>query len=94
LNNIFYVANKGANTQLFFFNESSANPEMQPLEGFTCKEPQTYMYFMPSSSVNYWNKELDRAIRLTKNYVEHVAFRLPLKTEDFQADLYPPHPSS
>lgn len=83
MNNIFYVANKGANTQLFFFNENCAIPEMLPLEGFTSKEPQTYMYFMPRSTVNYWNKELDRVIRLTKNYAEHVIFRLPLKTEDF-----------
>ncbi len=56
---------------------------MQPLEGFTCKEPQTYMYFMPRSTVNCWNKEIDRSIRLTKNYVEHIVFKLPLKTDDF-----------
>ena len=67
---------------------------MQPLDGFTGKELQTYMYFLPRSCVNYWNKELDRAIRLTKTTAEYISFKLPLKTEDFQADLYPPHQST
>jgi hypothetical protein len=56
---------------------------MQTLDGLTCKEPQTYIYFLPRSCVNYWNKELDRAIRLKKTTAEYIAFRLPLKTEDF-----------
>jgi hypothetical protein len=31
---------------------------------------------------------------LTKTTAEFVSFKLPLKTDEFLADLYPPHPSN
>ena len=45
------------------------------------------MHFLPRNTIDASNREVDRAIRLTKNGnaydCEHIVFRLPSKSGDF-----------
>ena len=56
------------------------------------------MYFLPRNCVDPFSNELDRAIRMGDNRVppkdaEYIGFKVPLKSTEFQTQLYPDYPA-
>ena len=45
---------------------------------------------MPKRILDVMNNEVMRGVRLTAKYAEYVSFRVPRKSGNFQADLFPP----
>jgi hypothetical protein len=43
-----------------------------------------YTYFLQKRCLDIWEKEIDKALRLTNRYAEFVAFKIPLKTEELK----------
>jgi len=45
---------------------------------------------LPKKACDLMVNEVNRAVRLTSKTVEYVHFKVPRKSGNFQADLYPP----
>ena len=88
---LFFVVNKGhTQTQFFHFKDDGGSPELVTLEKYAGQDNQLHLHFMPKKSVKFMECEVLRAIRITNKHAEFITFKLPRKSGDFQADLYPP----
>ena len=57
------------------------------LDKYNGIDNQQSTYFLQKKSVDIWEKEIDRAIRLTNRYAEFISFKLPLKSEEMNVYL-------
>lgn len=93
-NKLLYITNKGSNfISIFYFSESGETadglPQLVPLLPYKTSDLTTYTYFLPKHHINPVAKEIQRAIRTTKNTAEFISFKLPRKEAGFSLDLYP-----
>ncbi|GAA6000216.1 hypothetical protein JCM10207_007910 [Rhodosporidiobolus poonsookiae] len=90
-NNVLFLAGKGDGNVRMYELE---NDELFYLSAYSSPQPQRGMCFAPARSVNVGETEIARAYKAVGQAVEPVSFRVPRKSESFQADLFPPVPSS
>ena len=60
------------------------------LHAYKGKEPQKGFSFLPKRCVDVMSCEVAKGVRLTGKTVEYVSFKVPRKSGNFQADLFPP----
>lgn len=90
-NNILFVAGKGDGNVRYFEYE---NDTLHPLAEHKSSDPQRGMCFLPRRALNVAECEIARAYKLSGSTVEPIAFIVPRKADSFQADIFPPAPSS
>ena len=87
---VMYIAGKGESAISFFqYNLQSPN-YLDFLYSFKGKEPQKGFSFLPKRQVDVMSNEVVRGVRLTATSIQYVSFKLPRKSGNFSADLYPP----
>ncbi|GAA5855951.1 hypothetical protein JCM8547_000427 [Rhodosporidiobolus lusitaniae] len=89
-NNVLFLAGKGDGNVRMYELE---NDDLFYLSDYSSPQPQRGMCFAPSRSVNVSETEIARAYKAVGNCIEPISFKVPRKSESFQADLYPPVPS-
>ena len=88
--NLLYIAGKGE-TNINFYQYSPESPNIiDYLQNFKSKEPQKGFSFLPKRTVDAMKCEIGRGVRITSSSLEYVAFKVPRKAGNFQADLFPP----
>ncbi|KAL4061949.1 microtubule binding protein [Scleroderma citrinum] len=90
-NRILFLAGKGDGNVRYYEYESDT---LYALSEHKSLEPQRGMCFLPRRAVELSECEIGRAYKVTGTAVEAIAFIVPRKSECFQADIYPPVPSS
>ena len=87
---VLYVVGKGESAISYFqYSTESAN-FIDYLGTFKGRDPQKGFSFLPKSVLDVQSNEVNRGVRLTNTTVEYVSFKVPRKSANFQADLYPP----
>ena len=87
---VVYVAGKGESAISYFQYNSESTNLIDYLGSFKGKEPQKGFSFMPKKVVDLMANEVSRGVRLTKDSIEYVSFKVPRKSGNFQQDLFPP----
>ncbi|EJU03843.1 DUF1900-domain-containing protein [Dacryopinax primogenitus] len=90
-NNILFLAGKGDGNVRYYEYETG---QLFPLSEYKSSDPQRGMCFLPRRALNVYENEIARAYKVVSSGVEPVAFICPRKADAFQADIYPPAPSS
>ncbi|EKM50835.1 uncharacterized protein PHACADRAFT_264349 [Phanerochaete carnosa HHB-10118-sp] len=92
-NNILFLAGKGDGNIRYYEYEGESDT-LYPLAEHKSTDPQRGMCFLPRRALNVNDCEIARAYKIAGNTVEPIAFIVPRKSDSFQADIYPPAPSS
>lgn len=90
-NSIIFLAGKGDGNVRYYELESD---ELHPLSEYKSTDPQRGMTFLPRRDLNADENEIARAYKLTNNMIQPISFICPRKADSFQADIFPPAPSS
>ncbi|GAA5823093.1 hypothetical protein JCM3770_007094 [Rhodotorula araucariae] len=90
-NNVLLLAGKGDGNIRMYEYESD---ELYYLSDYTSPHPQRGMCLAPARSVNVAETEIARVYKAFGTTIEPISFRVPRKSESFQADLFPPAPSA
>ena len=64
---------------MYYLNKSQGTPDMIYLDKYNGNDNQQFTFFMLKKCIDIWEKEIDRALRVTNKCAEFVAFKLPLK---------------
>lgn len=71
---------------------------LHPLSEYKSSDPQRGMCFLPRRALNVSECEIARAYKVISSasysWIEPVAFVVPRKADSFQADIFPPAPST
>ncbi|KAJ2778683.1 Coronin-like protein crn1 [Coemansia interrupta] len=88
---MLYVGGKGdGNIRYYEF----ADDKLHELSMYTSSEPQRGLGVMPKRGVDVGRCEVMRFYKVASNsLVEPISFKVPRKSEAFQADIYPPAPA-
>ncbi|BGP14434.1 hypothetical protein JCM10213_004557 [Rhodosporidiobolus nylandii] len=89
-NNVLFLAGKGDGNIRMYELE---NDDLYYLSDYTSPQPQRGMCFGPARAVNVGETEIAKAYKAVGQTIEPISFRVPRKSESFQADLFPPVPS-
>ncbi|GAA5910259.1 hypothetical protein JCM8208_003485 [Rhodotorula glutinis] len=90
-NNVLLLAGKGdGNVRMYEYD----NDELYYLSDYTSPHPQRGMCLAPARSVNVAETEIARVYKAFGTTIEPISFRVPRKSDSFQADLFPPAPSA
>jgi len=87
-NAILYLAGKG-DGNIRYYEWSDDDKGLYYLSEYKSSEPQRGIGFLPKRAVNVAETEIARAYKVTPTMVEPIPFRVPRKSDAFQADLYP-----
>ncbi|GBE89403.1 Coronin-like protein [Sparassis crispa] len=90
-NNILFLAGKGDGNIRYYEYE---HDQLYALAEYKSSDPQRGMCFLPRRALNVSECEIARAYKVAGSSIEAIAFIVPRKSESFQADIYPPVPSS
>ncbi|KAJ7198914.1 microtubule binding protein [Mycena haematopus] len=90
-NNILFLAGKGDGNIRYYEYESDA---LYALSEHKSADPQRGMCFLPRRALSVGDCEIARAYKVAGSSVEPIAFIVPRKADSFQADIFPPAPSS
>lgn len=91
---VLFVAGKGESAISYFqFSHESPN-FIDYLGSYKGKESQKGFSFLPKKCCDLMANEVNRGVRLTAKTVEYISFKVPRKSGNFQADLFPPTRSS
>ncbi|GAA6028103.1 hypothetical protein JCM8097_001872 [Rhodosporidiobolus ruineniae] len=90
-NNVLFLAGKGDGNIRMYELESD---ELYYLSDYTSPQPQRGMCFAPPRTVNVGETEIAKAYKAVGTTIEPISFKVPRKSESFQADLFPPVPSA
>jgi len=87
-NCMLYLAGKGdGNIRYYEWNDEEKS--LYYLSEHKTSDPQRGIGFLPKRAVNVAETEIARAFKVTPTLVEPISFRVPRKSDLFQADLYP-----
>ncbi|BGP38477.1 Coronin-like protein crn1 [Rhodotorula kratochvilovae] len=90
-NNVLLLAGKGdGNVRMYEYE----GDELYYLSDYTSPHPQRGMCLAPARSVNVAETEIAKVYKAFGTTIEPISFRVPRKSESFQADLFPPAPSA
>ncbi|GAA5851500.1 hypothetical protein JCM9279_001088 [Rhodotorula babjevae] len=90
-NNVLLLAGKGdGNVRMYEYD----NDELYYLSDYTSPHPQRGMCLAPARSVNVAETEIAKVYKAFGTTIEPISFRVPRKSDSFQADLFPPAPSA
>ncbi|KAG8876726.1 Coronin-like protein crn1 [Tulasnella sp. 331] len=90
-NGILFLAGKGdGNIRCYEYDQDS----LFALSDYTSPNPQRGMCFLPRRALNVSECEIARAYKVYGTSVEPISFIVPRKSDSFQADIFPPAPSS
>lgn len=71
---------------------------LHPLSEYKSSDPQRGMCFLPRRALNVSECEIARAYKVissaSSSWIEPIAFVVPRKADSFQADIFPPAPST
>ncbi|KAG8930273.1 Coronin-like protein crn1 [Tulasnella sp. 419] len=90
-NNILFLAGKGDGNIRFYEYESD---NLFALSEHKSTDPQRGMCFLPRRALNVSDCEIARAYKVYGSSIEPISFVVPRKADTFQADIFPPAPSS
>lgn len=90
-NSIIFLAGKGDGNVRYYEMESD---ELHYLSEYKSTDPQRGMTFLPRRDLNADDNEIARAYKLTNQMIQPISFICPRKADSFQADIFPPAPSS
>ncbi|GAA5821405.1 hypothetical protein JCM11251_004607 [Rhodosporidiobolus azoricus] len=90
-NNVLFLAGKGDGNIRMYELE---NDELFYLSDYTSPQPQRGMCFAPPRAVDVGGNEIAKAYKAVGTTIEPISFVVPRKSDSFQADLFPPVPSS
>ncbi|CAK5267850.1 unnamed protein product, partial [Mycena citricolor] len=90
-NNILFLAGKGDGNVRYYEYESDS---LHGLSEHKSSDPQRGMAFLPRRALNVSECEIARAYKVAGSSIEPIAFIVPRKADSFQADIFPPAPSS
>ncbi|KXN90340.1 Coronin-like protein crn1 [Leucoagaricus sp. SymC.cos] len=87
-NNILFLAGKGdGNIRYYEYDEGD---NLFVLAEYKSSDPQRGVCFLPRRALNVSECEIARAYKLHSSTVEPIAFIVPRKADNFQADIFPP----
>ena len=90
-NNILFVAGKGDGNIRYYEYE---NDGFIALSEYKSTDPQRGVCFLPRRALAVSECEIARAYKVSGTVVEPIAFVVPRKSDQFQADIFPPALSS
>jgi len=94
-NGILLLAGKGDGNVRYYEYESDT---LHPLSEYKSSDPQRGMCFLPRRALNVSECEIARAYKVISSasysWIEPIAFVVPRKADSFQADIFPPAPST
>ncbi|XP_029106268.1 coronin-7 isoform X1 [Scleropages formosus] len=86
---LLFLTGKG-DTRVYIFEILPDSPYFLECSSFSSSEPHKGFSFLPKTECDVRDVEIARALKLTKNSIEPVAFRVPrVKKEFFQDDIFP-----
>lgn len=85
---MLYLAGKGdGNIRYYEFADEA--PYVFYLTQYQSNDPQRGLAFMPKRSLNVGECEVARAYKVTPDRVEPISLKVPRKSDQFQADIFP-----
>jgi coronin-1B/1C/6 len=85
---IVYIAGKGDGV-IRYFEITDEDPFVHYLSDFRSTESQKGICFVPKLACDYKHCEIAIALRLMRDHVQPISFKVPRKSDVFQKDLYP-----
>jgi hypothetical protein len=89
---MLYVAGKG-DANVRYFEADAADPFLHYISDYRSTVPQRGFDFVPKRCVNVGKHEIMRGFKLESGAVQPVSWKVPRKSEAFQADLFPDAPA-
>lgn len=90
-NSIIFLAGKGDGNVRYYELDSD---ELHYLSEYKSTDPQRGMAFLPRRDLDANENEIARAYKLTNAMIQPISFICPRRADSFQADIFPPAPSS
>ncbi|EGC32108.1 actin binding protein [Dictyostelium purpureum] len=87
-NSILYMAGKG-DGNIRYYEVVDESPYLHFLSEFKTATPQRGLCFVPKRALQINECEIARALKVTTNSVEPIAFKVPRKSDIFQDDIFP-----
>ncbi|KAI3639526.1 hypothetical protein MIR68_002220 [Amoeboaphelidium protococcarum] len=88
---MIYLAGKGdGNIRYFEFEVAEDGPHMYYLTEYKSADPQRGVAFLPKRALNINECEISRVYKVHPDRVEPISFKVPRKSDQFQADIFPP----
>ena len=87
---MLYLAGKGDSSVRYYEITNNNGQYIHFLNSFSDSESQKGICFLPKRTVNVQKCEVARCLRLMRDKIIPVGFRVPRKSDLFQKDLYPP----
>lgn len=85
---MLYLGGKGDGT-IRYYEMVDEEPYIHFLDNYRSNEAQKGLTFLPKRACDTGLCEVAKALRLCRNWVEPVSFRVPRKSDNFQADIFP-----
>lgn len=85
---MLYLAGKG-DGNIRYFEVVDDTPFLYYLTEYKSADPQRGIAFLPKRACNIQECEIARAFKVHPDRVEPISFRVPRKSDQFQADIYP-----
>lgn len=89
---LLFLAGKGDGNMRYYEMVPEAAPYYHFIGEYKSVDPQRAVTFLPKRAVSVSENEVCRAYKVHGNMVEPISFRVPRKSEGFQADIFPPTP--
>ncbi|EPZ31343.1 DUF1900-domain-containing protein [Rozella allomycis CSF55] len=86
--NLLFLAGKG-DGNIRYFEVVNDDPFIYYVSEYKSSEPQRGLGFLPKRGVNVNEIEVCRAFKVNTNMIEPISFKVPRKSDSFQADLFP-----